>query len=67
MKYLSGFMVKLGDSPVAWKTKKQKVVSRSSAEAEYRSMVDIVSELKWIRELLSCFWNHSRQAYDVVL
>lgn len=52
---LSGYVVMLGDSPVAWKTKKQRVVSRSSAEAEYRSMADTLSELKWDRELLSCF------------
>ncbi|CAM8998803.1 unnamed protein product [Rhodiola kirilowii] len=52
---LSGFAVMLGDSPIAWKTQKQRVVSRSSAEAEYRSMADTLSELKWDRELLLCF------------
>lgn len=35
---LSAFVVMLGGSPISWKTKKQKTVSHSSAEAEYRSM-----------------------------
>ncbi|CAN0847074.1 Secreted RxLR effector protein 161, partial [Linum grandiflorum] len=26
-----GYFIKLGDSPIAWRTKKQQVVSRSSA------------------------------------
>ncbi|CAA7018785.1 unnamed protein product [Microthlaspi erraticum] len=52
---LTGFAEMLGDSPINWKTKKQRVVSRSSTEAEYRSMADTTNELKWDRELLSCF------------
>ncbi|RVX07381.1 Retrovirus-related Pol polyprotein from transposon RE2 [Vitis vinifera] len=32
---LSGWLVFLGQSPISWKTKKQHIVSRSSAEAEY--------------------------------
>lgn len=49
---ISSYVVLLGDSPVSWKTKKQKRVSMSSAEAEYRSMATACQELMWIRELL---------------
>ncbi|XP_056692189.1 uncharacterized mitochondrial protein AtMg00810-like [Spinacia oleracea] len=38
---LTGWVVLLDFSPVSWKTKKQHTVSRSSAEAEYRSMVPV--------------------------
>ena len=44
----------LGSSLVSWKTKKQPIVSRSSAEAEYRSLAAVICELKWLRGLLSC-------------
>lgn len=37
---------------VSWKTKKQKVVSHSSAESEYRSMAHATREIKWLRRLL---------------
>ncbi|XP_013628062.1 PREDICTED: uncharacterized mitochondrial protein AtMg00810-like [Brassica oleracea var. oleracea] len=37
---------------VTWKSKKQKVVSCSSIEAEYRAMRKLTSELIWIRNLL---------------
>ena len=49
---LSAYMVLLGNSPVAWKTKKQDTVSHSSAEAEYRAMSDALKELKWLKRLL---------------
>ena len=49
---LSAYMVLLGNSPVAWKIKKQNTVSHSSVEAEYRAMSDALKELKWMRRLL---------------
>lgn len=49
---LTGWFVSLGHSPISWKTKKQHTVSRSSAEAEYRSMAAITCELKWLKGLL---------------
>ncbi|CAH9071582.1 unnamed protein product [Cuscuta epithymum] len=52
---LTGWLVFLGGSPVSWKTKKQHTVSRSSTEAEYRSMAAVTAELKWVKRLLLTF------------
>ena len=38
---------------VSWKSKKQNVVSRSSAESEYRAMAQSTCEVMWINNLLS--------------
>ena len=44
-KSILGFYVFLGDSLISWKCKKQQVVSRSSAEFEYKAMVTVTSEI----------------------
>ncbi|XP_039036162.1 secreted RxLR effector protein 161-like [Hibiscus syriacus] len=48
----TGYCVYLGGNPIAWCSKKQSVVSRSTSEAEYRSLANSVSELIWIEHLL---------------
>jgi hypothetical protein len=48
----SGYAVFLGDNLVSWSSKRQKVVSRSSAEAEYRVVANGVAEACWLRQLL---------------
>jgi len=50
---LTGYLVTVGGSPISWRTKKQTTVSRSSAEAEYRSMAATTSELVWLKTLLA--------------
>lgn len=49
---LTGWIILLGNSPISWKAKKQHTMSRSSAEAEYRSMATTTCDLKWLKELL---------------
>jgi Reverse transcriptase (RNA-dependent DNA polymerase) len=46
------FCTFVGGKLVTWKSKKQSVVARSSAEAEYRAMASTASELTWIKHLL---------------
>ncbi|CAH9080519.1 unnamed protein product [Cuscuta europaea] len=48
---VTGYFVTLGGSLISWRTKKQVTVSRSSAEAEYRSMATITCELLWLKSL----------------
>ena len=48
-----GYFTFVGGNLVPWRSKKQKVVALSSAEAEFRGMVKGICELLWLKRLLT--------------
>ncbi|RVX16304.1 Retrovirus-related Pol polyprotein from transposon RE1 [Vitis vinifera] len=48
----TGYCVFFGGNLVAWKSKKRSVVSRLSAESEYKAMTQATCEIIWIHQLL---------------
>lgn len=50
---LQGNVFTLAHNLVAWSAKKQTLVARSSAEAEYRGMGHATTEFMWIQSLLN--------------
>ncbi|GJS63431.1 ribonuclease H-like domain-containing protein [Tanacetum coccineum] len=53
----SSYCVFLGDNLLSWSAKRQVTLSRSSAEAEYHGVANVVAETAWIRNLLREFHN----------
>lgn len=49
----SGYCVYLGGNIISWSARKQKTVSRSSTEAEYRGLAIATAEIMWIQSLIS--------------
>ncbi|GJT44895.1 ribonuclease H-like domain-containing protein [Tanacetum coccineum] len=48
----SGYCVFLRDNLLSWSSKRQYTLSRSSAEAEYRGVANVVAEIAWLHNLL---------------
>jgi len=48
----SGYCTFVWGNLVTWRSKKQNVVARSSAEAEYRSMAQGICEMIWLKRIL---------------
>jgi hypothetical protein len=52
-KSTTGFVFRLGNSPITWYSKKQPTVALSSTEAEYRAFSKAARETVWLRILMS--------------
>ncbi|XP_059302877.1 uncharacterized mitochondrial protein AtMg00810-like [Lycium ferocissimum] len=46
---ISGYLVKLRDFLISWKSKKRATVSRSSTKAEYRSLASVMAKIEKIQ------------------
>jgi hypothetical protein len=46
------FAIFLGPNLISWCAKKQKIVFRSSTEAEYKAMADVTKEVMWVQAIL---------------
>ena len=51
-KSTAGYLTFIGGNLVTWKSKKQKVVALSSAEAEFRGIKSGLTEILWLRRLM---------------
>lgn len=49
----TAYVLYLGSNIISWKSARQKTVSRSSTEAEYKALANAAAEVIWVQNLLS--------------
>ena len=62
---VSGIMVIMGNAPVVFKSKFQRTVALSSAEAEYMALSLCVQEVLWMRAMLKDMGYEQRNATQI--
>jgi len=52
-KSMGGYLIFFGQTPISWKSGKQRTVAHSSTEAEYKALADGTAEVIWLQYLLT--------------
>ena len=63
----SGYIFFIFGGPVSWKSKMQKCVAQSSAEAEYIAASETSKEVTWLRSLISTYNGRKLEKPTVIL
>ena len=66
-KSTTGYVIKMYGNVIDWKSRKQKCITKASTYAEYVALSEVVSEIKYIRELVKIFdinINESIKIYE---
>ncbi|KAB2594608.1 S9-RNase [Pyrus ussuriensis x Pyrus communis] len=63
--FTSGYFTFVGGNLVTWRSKKQNVVSRSLAEAEFRGMAHGICEVLWLHKLLGGLGFKAKEAISL--
>lgn len=58
-KSITGFLIKMNNNLIEWKTKKQNVVALSSAESEYLALSSCISECLFLGQMCSEILNYN--------
>ncbi|KAB2616882.1 hypothetical protein D8674_012751 [Pyrus ussuriensis x Pyrus communis] len=64
-RFTSRYFTFVGGNLVTWRSKKQNVVSRSSAEVEFRGMAHGICEVLWLRKLLGGLGFKAKEAISL--
>lgn len=50
---MSAYIIKLGNAPVIWGSKKQRIVALSTTETEFVAACEATKEIIWVQKLIS--------------
>ena len=64
-KSTSGYVIRLLGNVIEWKSRKQKCVTKASTYAEYVPLSKVVSELKYVKEVLKMYYLYIKEPINI--